>query len=68
MTRFLIEVPHEAERAACARVVEVFLSPQGRIYLSEDRSGTIQVRLDLRLGRLISQVGYFRVEHPGRNR
>jgi hypothetical protein len=25
MTRFLIEVPHEAERVACARVVEVFL-------------------------------------------
>ncbi len=25
MARFLIEVPHEAERVACARVVEVFL-------------------------------------------
>src|SRR5690242_15764543 len=25
MPRFLIEVPHEAERIACARVVEVFL-------------------------------------------
>src|SRR5215471_7188845 len=25
MRRFLIEVPHEAERVACARVVEVFL-------------------------------------------
>jgi len=25
MTRFLIEVPHEAERVACARVVEIFL-------------------------------------------
>jgi len=25
MRRFLIEVPHEAEGAACARVVEVFL-------------------------------------------
>jgi hypothetical protein len=25
MARFLIEVPHEAERIACARVVEVFL-------------------------------------------
>jgi len=25
MTRFLIEVPHEAERVACARVVELFL-------------------------------------------
>ncbi len=25
MARFLIEVPHEAERIACARVVETFL-------------------------------------------
>jgi hypothetical protein len=25
MARFLIEVPHEAERLACARAVEVFL-------------------------------------------
>lgn len=25
MPRFLIEVPHEAERVACARVVEIFL-------------------------------------------
>jgi hypothetical protein len=25
MARFLIEVPHEAERVACARVVEIFL-------------------------------------------
>ena len=25
MARFLIEVPHEAERVACARVVELFL-------------------------------------------
>ena len=25
MRRFLIEVPHEAERVVCARVVEVFL-------------------------------------------
>ena len=25
MARFLIEVPHEAERVACARVVETFL-------------------------------------------
>jgi hypothetical protein len=25
MARFLIEVPHEAEPAACARVVEIFL-------------------------------------------
>jgi hypothetical protein len=25
MARFLIEVPHEAEAAACARVVEIFL-------------------------------------------
>lgn len=25
MARFIIEVPHEAERIACARVVEVFL-------------------------------------------
>jgi len=25
MSRFLIEVPHEAERVACARVVEIFL-------------------------------------------
>jgi len=25
MARFLIEVPHEEERVACARVVEVFL-------------------------------------------
>jgi hypothetical protein len=25
MARFLIEVPHEAEAAACARVVETFL-------------------------------------------
>ncbi len=25
MARFLIEVPHEAERVACARAVEVFL-------------------------------------------
>jgi hypothetical protein len=25
MSRFLIEVPHEAERTACARAVEVFL-------------------------------------------
>jgi hypothetical protein len=24
MARFLIEVPHEAERVACARVVEIF--------------------------------------------
>jgi hypothetical protein len=26
MPRFLIEVPHEAEQLACARVVQVFLS------------------------------------------
>jgi hypothetical protein len=26
MARFLIEVPHEADMAACARAVEVFLS------------------------------------------
>ena len=26
MTRFLIEVPHEAETVACAKVVQVFLS------------------------------------------
>jgi hypothetical protein len=26
MPRFLIEVPHEAERVACARVVQTFLS------------------------------------------
>jgi hypothetical protein len=25
MARFLIEVPHEAEKVACARVVEIFL-------------------------------------------
>ena len=25
MARFLIEVPHEAEHVACARVVEIFL-------------------------------------------
>ena len=25
MARFLIEVPHEAERVACARVIEIFL-------------------------------------------
>ena len=25
MARFLIEVPHEAERIACARIVEIFL-------------------------------------------
>jgi hypothetical protein len=25
MARFLIEVPHEAERVACARVVKIFL-------------------------------------------
>ena len=25
MARFLIEVPHEAERVACARVVDIFL-------------------------------------------
>ncbi len=25
MARFLIEVPHEAEEVACARVVEIFL-------------------------------------------
>ncbi len=25
MARFLIEVPHDAEKVACARVVEVFL-------------------------------------------
>ena len=25
MARFLIEVPHEAEQVACARVVEIFL-------------------------------------------
>jgi hypothetical protein len=25
MTRFLIEVPHEAETVACARVVKIFL-------------------------------------------
>jgi len=25
MARFLIEVPHEAERIACARVVDIFL-------------------------------------------
>ena len=26
MARFLIEVPHEAERVACARVVQIFLN------------------------------------------
>ncbi len=25
MAKFLIEVPHEAEKIACARVVEIFL-------------------------------------------
>jgi hypothetical protein len=25
MARFLIEVPHEAERVACARIIQVFL-------------------------------------------
>src|SRR6516162_4980609 len=25
MARFLIEVPHESERVACARVIEIFL-------------------------------------------
>ncbi|HET9251634.1 MAG TPA: hypothetical protein VFP58_05905 [Candidatus Eisenbacteria bacterium] len=33
MPRFLIEVPHEAEVAACARVVKVFLS-SGSHFLS----------------------------------
>ena len=34
MARFLIEVPHEAEVAACARVVKVFLS-SGSHFLSQ---------------------------------
>ncbi len=25
MSRYLVEVPHDAERAACARVVQIFL-------------------------------------------
>ena len=33
MPRFLIEVPHEAERIACARTVQVFLS-SGSHFLS----------------------------------
>ncbi|HYX20866.1 MAG TPA: hypothetical protein VFA98_08480 [Thermoanaerobaculia bacterium] len=33
MPRFLIEVPHEAETVACARVVDVFLK-SGSHFLS----------------------------------
>jgi hypothetical protein len=33
MARFLVEVPHEAERVACARVIEIFLKT-GSHYLT----------------------------------
>lgn len=36
MARFLIEVPHEAEEGACARVVEVFLKTGSHFLTNAD--------------------------------
>jgi len=36
MARFLIEVPHEAEEAACARVVQVFLNTGSHFLANAD--------------------------------
>ena len=36
MARFLIEVPHEAETAACARVVKVFLASGSHLLTHAD--------------------------------
>lgn len=36
MTRFLIEVPHEAEEAACARAVQTFLQTGSHFLANAD--------------------------------
>ena len=36
MSRFLIEVPHEAEKIACARVVQVFLASGSHFLANAD--------------------------------
>ena len=36
MARFLIEVPHEAERVACARIVEIFLKSGSHFLTNAD--------------------------------
>jgi hypothetical protein len=36
MARFLIEVPHDAERIACARIVEIFLKTGSHFLTNAD--------------------------------
>jgi hypothetical protein len=36
MARFLIEIPHEAEKVACARVVHVFLATGSHLLSNAD--------------------------------
>jgi hypothetical protein len=36
MTKFLIEVPHEAEKAACARAIQIFLQTGSHFLANAD--------------------------------